>query len=158
MTTAAAAPSTQDALEVLREDHRRIESMLADCERLAAGPGASSAADRSGLVSRLGALVIAHGQMEQQLFYPALKAQGSEVDRAIDEHEQLERLLGGLAAAEGSASDFASRVQTLATALRGHLRSEEAQLFGRTQGLDLQALGIALAIRRGELLGDQGID
>ena len=38
-----APPTTQDALELLHEDHRRIEALVADCEHLAASESASSA-------------------------------------------------------------------------------------------------------------------
>lgn len=154
-----ASASTQDALQVLGDEHRRIEALLADCERLAAD-GQASSADRSGVVSHLGALLIAHAQMEQQLFYPAIGAPASEADAAIREHEAVEQQLERLSVADAPASAFASGVAALAQAVRAHLRHEEDRLFARARasGIDLQALGTQLALRRGELLGDQGVD
>lgn len=153
----AAAPSTQDALQLLHADHRRIDAMLSDCERLAASDEASSA-DRSGLVSRLGALLIAHGQMEQQLFYPALRVARREIEQAEQAHADIARQLEQLSASGSSAAEFKERIAALAAAVRAHVSAEEAQLFAGAEGLDLHALGTSLAMRRGELLGEQGVD
>ncbi len=154
----AAAPSTQDALDLLHADHQRIDSMLADCERMS-GPGAS-AADRSAMVSRVGALLIAHAQMEQQLFYPALGLDAQQLELAIAEHAAVETLLQRLAEPDAAAQAYGSRIAELALQVREHVQKEEAELFplARSAGLDLLALGTQMALRRGELLGDQGID
>ncbi len=167
----AAAPTTEDALELLRADHTRADAMLADCERLAESRDAS-AADRSGLVSRLGALLIAHAQMEQQLFYPALGMDSGQLEEALADHAAVQASLQRLsdpsagagaradADADAGADAFTSCIAALATQVREHVRHEEAVLFpkARAAGIDLHALGTQMALRRGELLGDQGID
>lgn len=164
-----AAPSTQDALDLLRADHRRVDAMLADCERLA-GTQDASAADRSGLVSRLGALLIAHAQMEHQLFYPALGLDALQREHATAEHAAMEASLQSLSdpeanatAAAGGRSDadrFATLVGQLAHQVREHVKSEESEFFPKASaaGIDLHDLGTKMALRRSELLGDQGID
>ena len=155
----AASASTQDALDLLHDDHRRIDDMLADCERLAASPQASSA-DRSGLISRLGALLIAHGQLEQQLFYPALGAPAAEIDDAVAEHEAIKQYLQRLSDVEAPPASLDECVKALAHAVREHVSEEERHLFARARssGIDLHELGSQLALRRAELLGDQGVD
>ena len=154
-----AAPSTQDALDLLRADHQRVDALLADCERLAANRDAS-AADRSALVSRLGALLIAHGQMEQQLFYPALRLHTSQLEQATADHVAVQAALQGLSEPDADASAFVSRIGSLAQQVRAHVQTEEAEFFPKASaaGIDLHALGTQMAMRRGELLGDQGID
>lgn len=155
---AAAAPSTQDALDLLRADHQRIDAMLADCERMA-GHGAG-AADRSAMVARLGALLIAHAQMEQQLFYPALGLDAHQLGLATAEHAAIEVLLQGLAEPDAAAQAYGPRIAELARQVREHVQKEEGELFvlAGSAGLDLPTLGTEMALRRGELLGDQGID
>jgi len=150
-------PSTQDALELLFADHRRIDALLDDCARLAASP-AHSEADRSGLVARLGALVGAHATMEHELFYPALPDAAALVADAEADHARITRQLQELAAPDLSAAGFAGRVADFARLLRDHVNLEELRLFPAALALDLQALGTRLALRRGELLGDQGVD
>ena len=154
-----AAPSTQDALDLLRTDHQRADAMLSDCERLA-GNRDASAADRSGLVARLGALLIAHAQMEQQLFYPALDLDAAKLEQATAEHAAVEASLQGLSEPDADAAAFAARIAALAQQVREHVRTEEADFFPKASaaGIDLHALGTQMALRRGELLGDQGID
>ncbi|MEO5771796.1 MAG: hemerythrin domain-containing protein [Burkholderiaceae bacterium] len=155
----AAASSTQDALDLLRADHQRADAMLADCERLA-GNHDASAADRSGLVSRLGALLIAHAQMEQQLFYPVLGLNAAQLEQVTAEHAAVEASLQGLSDPEADAAAFTSRIAALAQQVRAHVKTEEAEYFPKAgaAGIDLHALGTQMALRRGELLGDQGID
>lgn len=154
-----AAASTQDALALLHDDHRHIEALLADCRMLAASE-APAAADASGLVSRLGALLIAHAQMEQQLFYPAVGLTATQMAEVVAEHQAIEAHLHALSHPEFDAAVFREQLDQLSTAVRGHLHQEEAQIFerARTSGVDLLALGTQLALRRGELLGPQGVD
>jgi hemerythrin superfamily protein len=151
------APSTQDALQLLRADHRRIDALLNDCARLA-GARSSSRADRSGLLMRLGALLLAHAQIEKELFYPALAAAPMAVDDAHTDHDEIEAQFKRLNIGELPASDFGERVATLAQLVREHLAEEERELFPRAQPLDLRELGTRMALRRAQLLGDQGED
>ena len=158
-SSSAASPTTQDALDLLHDDHRRIDALLADCERLVASPQSSSA-DRSGLISRLGALLIAHGQLEQQLFYPALGAPAAEIDDAVADHEEIKRSLLRLSEVDAPPASFDECIKTLALRVREHISAEEGQLFARARssGIDLHELGSQLALRRAALLGDQGVD
>lgn len=161
-SASAAAPtaSTQDALALLHEDHQRIDAMLADCERLAAAGPQSSQADRSGLLSRLGALLIAHGQLEQQLFYPAVGAPADEIEDMVAEHEAIKEFLHRLSDADAQPSSFDNCVRALAESVRAHVHEEETQFFSRARssGVDLYELGTQLALRRAQLLGHQGVD
>jgi len=152
-----AAPSTQDALQLLRADHRRIDGMLNDCARLASARS-SSRADRSGLLMRLGALLLAHAQLEKELFYPALAAAPMAVDDAHTDHDEIEAQFKRLNIGELPASEFGERVAALARLVREHVAEEERELFQRARPLDLHELGTRMALRRGQLLGDQGED
>jgi hemerythrin superfamily protein len=155
--TPEASASTQDALHLLRGDHRRIDALLDDCARLAGGRS-SSAADRSGVLARLAVLLLAHAQVEEELFYPALAAAPMAVEDAHTDHEQIEILLKRLNAGTPSPSEFAEGIAALSTVVREHLAEEEQQLFAHAHTLDLQELGVLMALRRAELLGMQGED
>jgi iron-sulfur cluster repair protein YtfE (RIC family) len=151
------AASTQDALQLLRADHRRIDALLNDCARLA-GERSSSRADRSGLLMRLGALLLAHAQIEKELFYPALEAAPMAIDDAHTDHDEIEAQFRRLNIGELPASDFGKGVATLTQLVREHVAEEEQQLFPHAQPLDSQELGTRMALRRAQLLGDQGED
>lgn len=66
-----AAPATQNALEVLHEDHQRIHTLFDAYHTLVAAT--ATPADRSGLIARIDASLQAHTLIEEELFYPALQ-------------------------------------------------------------------------------------
>ncbi len=153
--TAAAAPD--DPLALLRDDHRRLEALLADCERAAGDAAASSNADRSGLVARLGALLLAHAQIEDELVYPALD--DAAATEARDDHREIDTLLQALVEGQGAHGGFALKLSALARELRAHLALEERQWFPALASLrSREGLAQQLASRRAELLGPQGVD
>ena len=86
----APAPSTQDALQLLRSDHQRIEALLQDCLHLAVEErGLPASADRNACLERLAALMQVHGQIERELFYPQLKVEALERDSAQLDHDEM---------------------------------------------------------------------
>ena len=155
MPEGANAATAEDALELLRNDHRTIDGLL---ELLTTeGRGAS---DRHGLLSRLGALLRAHARIEDEIFYPALadRVEAGALRQAEAEHAQIATLLEALAAVDPSRSGFDARALALAEAVRRHVTTEENQLMPRSAGLDLQELGDRLARRRAVLLTDLAVD
>jgi len=158
-TTSHQCASSQDALQLLQADHRRIAGLLDDCTRLAADDsGSHSGADRSGLVARLGALLQAHAQVEQELFYPAIQATPQALEQARLDHAHVAELLGRLVADEQEHAHFAENLAALVAAVRAHVAEEEEHLFPAAATLDLQALGARMAVRSAELMGEQGVD
>lgn len=160
-----AAPSTQDALALLSADHRRIDELFGDIERL--GHDGSSAADRSGLLARLGGQLRTHTRIKQEIFYPALASSGAAdartlADAAADLDEILARLesLAQLdsTAEEGAATTVAQDIEVLAQLVRAHVSEEKKLLFPQARSLDLATLGTQMALHQGELLADQGVD
>ena len=153
------APSTEDALQVLRSDHRRIDAMLTDCLRVAAVEhDQAPSADRNALLERLAARLQVHAQIEVELFYPALEANALTRDSAQLDHDEILVQLNELLAALPPGDEFERRLFALAQLVRTHISFEEEQLFPLAEALDLDALGASLAVRRGDLLGEQGSD
>jgi hypothetical protein len=144
----AAAPArTHDALEMLREDHRRLQQLCEEYASLVTGD--ASAADRSGLLARIGGRLRIHARIEDEIFYPALPA-GETLAQARAEHQRLDAQLRALAESSGDDGGVAA----LSEALRHHAAFEEQQLFPLAEGLDLAELGRRLRARRVELTGD----
>ncbi len=160
MTTMTHTPpaSTQDALEVLRSDHKRLQALFSEYARLTAQEAV--AADRGGLLARIGALLRAHVRIEEEVFYPALQDEGNaERDAARAHHAGLLDALTALAEGDPSDAAFDARVAKLGEQVKAHAAHVERHLFPQAEAsLDLKALGTRLALRRGELLGDQGED
>ncbi len=159
LQAAAPAASTQDVLQLVQGDRRRIQALLADCRRLAE-PEEASAADRSAVLARMGALMKAHLQLLQEFVYPALGA-APVAAAPLAAHEHLQRALATLLAPDEQGLQFGQRLRVLTEAAQAHAAALEQPLAGLRQGLqaeNLQELGTRMALRRAQLLGDQGVD
>jgi hypothetical protein len=153
----APAASTQDALQLIEGDHRRIRALIVDL--LFLSDGTSAPADRQGLLARLAALLKAHGRIEREILYPALvgRAEPARLARAPADHDAIDALLEDLAG-DASAADFSERMARLADAVQAHLDEEERDLLPHAVGLDVAGLGVELALRRGALQADAAPD
>ncbi len=157
--TLTAAPTTQNALQVLHCDHLRLDALLCDCMRLATAEGGDApSADRSALLERVSALLRAHSQLEAELFYPTLRLDDEALDAAHLDHEEMLVQLASLVAMQSREDHYTASLQALIQLVRGHVRFEVEQLFPLAAQHDLSDLGARLAVRRGELLDHQGFD
>ncbi len=156
---------TRDALALLSADHQRILAAFADFAL--ATSEAASAADRQGLLARVAMRLRAHTTIETEIFYPALRAAGlpgAMLDAAEHDHTAMVEELQALAATDSNAEalqELDGRLGQLHDAVRTHFDDEELRLFEAARGarLDLEALGVAMALRQGQLLGnEEGVD
>src|SRR5438128_9235623 len=94
-TGRAAEPAGQDALELLRQDHREVERLFGQYPR-------ATVAQKDTFFEGIKHELDAHAAVEEELFYPALKAEGGElaalVERAVLEHSGLETLMAAIEA------------------------------------------------------------
>ena len=154
----AAAPSTQDAVSLLRANHSRIQALLDDAA-LSAGVDGGGHADRSGTVARLGAVLQAHVQMEAELLSPALATGPAPAAHA--RHDELLASLRALVAAEGAdAAAYNVALAQMQRAFAAHIETQETKLLPQLESsdVDLLALGTRMSLRLGVLLGHQGVD
>ena len=159
--TATAPPTTRDALEVLSSDHRRLETLFKDYDRLTSQEAA--VADRQGLLARIGALLQSHAQMEEELFYTRLNTESPKLQKALADHAEIRALLQEALNPDLSPQALDDTVAQLRQTVLDHVAYEEETLFAQARvldgkELDLKALGTKLTMRRAQLLGDQGAD
>jgi hypothetical protein len=147
-----------DALAIITADHEAIRALFAEFERFAEPP--TRAADRHGLVARIGALLRAHGEIETEIFYPALagRVDAALLGRAMADHGEIDTLLQRVAAADPDSAEFSEHYAALAGTVHAHLFEEERSVLPQAVGLDLAALGAHIMQRRGALLAEQGVD
>jgi hemerythrin superfamily protein len=125
-----AKESAMPPFEPLRKDHQRLKMLLA---KLAKTP--ESAADlRSGLLEKFRHDFQIHGQVEEKLFYPALRALPIEhaslrSDQGFHEHREIDAALERLQAIPPQDPRFAAGVEDLVRKVDRHVRSEERDLF-----------------------------
>lgn len=147
--TGAAPVVVQDALQLLADDHREIDRLIAECE------ACESLLDKVASVERLCLALTIHAQIEEELFYPALRQAGVErrdLDEAVVEHMTVRQFVADLESAGVDDPLVDAKVRVLGDYVRRHVAEEEAQMFeAARESLDLSVLGQRLAARRAEL-------
>jgi len=128
-----------DALTLVRQDHRRIEELLEQCERLA-GNG-----DRDEFGVLLGQLLAAirhHIDQEESILYTIFRerARRAEVDlapldRAVEQHRLIERLTSELTDAGSDDTTLKAKLTVLAEQVRTHLDEESAHVLTAIEDL-----------------------
>ena len=150
-------PATKDACELLDADHLAVKHLFVEYARQAmAAP--SEPGDRPTLAQRICQELTVHAQIEEEIFYPALRqatGAGDLLDEAEAEHQQAKELIAriqGLQAADRTMDDLVSE---LARVIEHHVKEERDDLFpkARASSLDLQALAAQLKARQDELAG-----
>jgi hemerythrin superfamily protein len=146
-----ASTKSQDAIALLKEDHRAVEKLFGDFEA-AKGDGRKQT-----LARRICLELTVHTMIEEEIFYPACDGKIDEdlLKEAYVEHDAAKLLIAEIEAGEGKGDDFFdAKVQVLGEEITHHVREEEKELFPqvRKAGIDLDALGERLAVRKAELV------
>jgi hemerythrin-like domain-containing protein len=149
-------PARRDALAMLEQDHIRIVALF---DRLATGNGAR-AQDLVRLAADACAALEVHSQLEEDLFYPAVRHEISEPESLEDgliEHHTIDALAEELRGTAPGPGRFAATARVLAEQLRHHIAKEERRVFPqvRRTGLDLAGLGEQLRSRQAEILAQR---
>jgi hypothetical protein len=116
---------TGDAMDLLQEDHRRVETLFAKAS-MAGGDARRSAIDL--ILQELDQ----HAQLEETLVYPAIAKVlvGGEVlaDRSVAEHDEMRSLMAVLArpGPEPTELEALARLQVV---VQAHVAVEEGELF-----------------------------
>jgi iron-sulfur cluster repair protein YtfE (RIC family) len=149
----------KDACELLDADHLAVKHLFVEYARLAMAAPRESAAERSALATRICDELTVHAQIEEEIFYPALRQAVPDaadiVDEGIEEHGQAKELIARIRE-EGTAGDaMDALVAQLARAIEHHVKEERDELFPKARaaaGMDLAAVGRQLHDRQQELV------
>ncbi|HEY2818087.1 MAG TPA: hemerythrin domain-containing protein [Casimicrobiaceae bacterium] len=139
------------ALDLLHDEH---VALLATFERLRTGAAASRKISK--ILTSACHMLLRHAQIEQELFYPALRGV-SGLDDLLDaariEHRTMNELIFELINARPRNGLRAARIEALAMYVAHHFREEEEKLFPRARaaGIDLTALRRRIIERSAEL-------
>jgi hemerythrin superfamily protein len=149
------ADSEIDALSLLRDDHLQVAALFEQFESAAL---AVQDDRRRALAERACELLTVHAQIEEEIFYPAVRAVIEEqelLDDAEVEHAVAKELIEQIQTMDVDEALYDAKVRVLAEYVRHHIQAEEDELFGLVElaDLDLDELGEELAARKQELLG-----
>jgi hemerythrin superfamily protein len=149
---------TQEACALLDADHIAVKHLFVEYARQAmAAP--EEAGDRQALAQRICQELTVHAQIEEEIFYPALRGaidMPQLLDEAEAEHQQAKELIARIQRMRAPDPRMDDLVSELARAVEHHVKEERDVLFTKARSapaLDLMALGAQLKERQQELMG-----
>lgn len=150
-----AESKSQDAVALLKEDHRKVEDLFAQFEK-AGGDGR-----KQKLAQQICLELSVHATIEEEIFYPACegKVEDDLLKESYVEHDGAKVLIAEILAGEPSDEFYDSKVKVLQEQIEHHVEEEEKRMEGlfsqaRKAGLDMDALGAELAVRKQELTAE----
>src|SRR6478609_8006042 len=143
----------QDAIALLKADHRTVEELFAKFEK-ASGDGR-----KQSLAEQICLELSVHAAIEEEIFYPACEGKVDEdlLKESYVEHDAAKVMIAEIASGRGESDEFFdSKVKVLSEEIEHHVEEEEKRMEGlfaqaRKAGLDMDALGEQLAVRKSEL-------
>ena len=153
--TKQASPSkVQDAIALLRADHKLVSALFAEYEKT------GSNSKKRTLVSKICTELSLHAQVEEEIFYPAVKKALNDkemVPEATVEHATLKALIGQVEGIEPDGEMFDAKIKVLSEYVKHHVKEEQNEMFPQVKltKLDLVELGSRMAARKKVLLGER---
>ena len=128
-----------DAVELLTEQHDAIRALFDEYQQLSSQPSKR----KDELAAQLVTHLVKHAEVEELVFYPAVRAEvgdlGEEIDEDLEEHHAAELLLWEIDKVTSSDERFDAKVTVLRELVVHHLEEEEQDLFPRVrEALDEQ--------------------
>ena len=150
-TKAKPAAKPLDAVAMLKADHQKVSGLFADFEKT------RSAERKKSLVAQICAELTVHTTLEEELFYPAVKAAMKDhelVPEANVEHASVKELIAQVKDVEPGGEMYDARVKVMGEFVKHHVKEEQTEMFPKAQKtkLDLAVLGEQMRARKADLL------
>ena len=138
---------------MLRADHQLVSTLFEEYE------GTNSTAKKTQIVSRICTELSVHAQLEEEIFYPAVKAALNDkelVPEATVEHATLKDLIAQVEGIEPDGEMFDAKVKVLSEYVKHHVKEEQNEMFPKAKAskLDMVELGAQMARRKEEILAE----
>jgi len=149
------AEAKQDAVALLKADHRSVEDLFEQFEK------ASGAGKKQKLARQICMELTIHAKIEEEIFYPACDGKVEEylLKEAYVEHDGAKVLMAEIEAGGPSDEFYDAKVTVLSEQIEHHVKEEEKRMEGifsqaRKAGLDMDGLGDQLRARKNELVAE----
>lgn len=158
--TSKSKASEHDAFELLKADHREVEKMHRQYEKLVDAD--APADEREALARRICTALTIHATVEEELFYPPVRDAIDEqdiMDHADVEHASAKDLIAQVEAMDPDDSHYDAKVTVLCEYVAHHVKEEEEEMFPKARkakDIDFDALGAEMAARKAELQAEYG--
>lgn len=140
---------------MLRADHKKVSALFADYEKTRAP------AKKKKLVASICTELTVHAQVEEEIFYPAVKQALKDkelVPEASVEHATLKALIAQVEGVEPDGEMFDAKIKVMSEYVKHHVKEEQNEMFpkARATRLDMVELGARMFQRKQELLAERG--
>ncbi|SFU57121.1 hemerythrin domain-containing protein [Pseudoduganella namucuonensis] len=139
-----------DAIGLLMEDHEHVKDLFEQFEDL----GDRAMVSKKKLADEICMELTKHTMVEEEIFYPAVRAAGKEfedlIDEAVVEHASAKQLIGQIQSMDAGDDLFDAKVKVLSEQIDHHVKEEEDEMFPKVRKakLDLATLGRQMAERK----------
>lgn len=121
----------RDVIEILTTDHREVEQLFAELDRLRGAADEQAQSRRKDVAEQVTIELVRHAVAEEVALYPKVKEKVSEAEaeRAKREHAAAEETMKRLEKLSPSDPGFEAELHTLMTEIREHVAQEEGEMF-----------------------------
>ncbi len=121
-----------------------------------------SVSKKKTLVSKICSELSVHAQVEEEIFYPAVKAALRDkelVPEATVEHATLKDLISQVEGIEPDGEMFDAKIKVMAEYVKHHVKEEQNEMFPKAKStkLDMFDLGERILARKEELKPEMGL-
>jgi hypothetical protein len=139
-----------DAIALLRADHKLVSGLYEQYETT------RSTAKKKALVAKICLELSIHAQVEEEIFYPAVKAALKDkemVPEAQVEHATLKELIAQVKDKEPDGEMFDAKIKVMSEYTKHHVKEEQTEMFPKAKKtkLDMNELGARIQARKDEL-------
>jgi hemerythrin superfamily protein len=122
-----------DAINLLRHDHKAINSLFRKFEQA----GDRAEATKAELARRIVRELSVHASIEEQVFYPAVRAAlpnaSEEILECLEEHHVVKWLCSEIDGMTPADERFDAKMRVLVELVRLHVKEEESSLFAEVR-------------------------
>lgn len=151
-----------DACSLLDADHRKVKKLFKAFDEVAGSKAKNAAQKRRDLADEICLELSVHAQIEEEIFYPALRAAIKEtdlLDEAEVEHASAKALIAQIESGDESDPKWEAKVTVLGEYIDHHVKEERNEMFTKARSakkLDLVAMREQLKVRKEELMQKAG--
>ena len=144
-----------NALTLLTDDHAKVKKLLRDLE----ATSDRATKTREDLFTKVKAELTVHEIIEEEVFYPELKAHPrakSIVLEAFEEHDVVDTLMGELSALPVEDERWIAKFTVMKENIEHHIDEEEGEMFSKARSIfdrdELDDLGARMERRKAEAM------
>jgi len=154
------ATGDTDAIAALTADHKKVKGLFKAFDKLKNEANAENR--KAELVTQICTELKIHAEIEEEVFYPAVRAQIDDedlMDEALVEHAGAKQLIAQLEKMHPKDDLYDAKVTVLSEQIEHHIKEEEGEIFPKAKKakIDTAQLGARMAQLKLRLQATLGI-